>query len=315
MAKSTNTKSPVMDNPTESVGELKVFQLGTKGQTPGEKRTTKQRRGTRRSPKITTDYGSFKSHSLRNIRRHKKAKDQKETRKQRHKNNRNQTPIKSEDSVKTDVYSKVKVHDKNVARGEEKTVNSNLKKGKSGNSEVEDKKKSSREEVVDFSQLDAMILAGKHKDFLGKRVTDEETDATTNTDIIKVQLLMNPRKTAMKVPLVIDVKAVDVREPDSVDMIASIDLVDDETEDKDLIKHENETHWECPKCNQENKNDAGYCANIIDDKLCGGTKKAEKILGWGNCFGPVSNMWKCDACLVKNEESADVCAACEKKRP
>ena len=299
MAKSTNTKSPAMEKLTESVGELKVFQLRTKGQTPDKGTATKL-------PKKATKRGSIKSPNLdgRNSRRTSRAKDQKKTRKQLHKKNR--TPIKSEDSAKTDVDSKVKVNEKKLGREEEK------KKGKKGDSGVE-VKKSSREEVVDFSQLDAMILAGKHKDFLGKRVTDEE-DTDADTDVIKVQLLMNPRKTAVKVPFVINVKAVDVRVPDSDAMIASIDIMGDEAEDQDLIKHENET-WECPKCNQENKNDAGYCANIIDDKLCGGTKKAEKILGWGNCFGSVSNVWKCDACFVKNEESADVCAACENKRP
>ena len=272
MAKSTSTKSPAMEKLTESVGELKVFQLGTKEQqTPGEK--GKQRRG---GNKRSSKRGSLKSPNLdgRNSRRTTRANDQKMAKKARHKKNR--TPIK-----------------------EEKTVNSNLKEGD---------KKNSREEVVDFSQLDAVVSTGDYKDFLGKRVTDEEED------IIKIQLLINSRKTVMKVPLTIDVKATDIREPNSDDMIASIDLVDDETEDKDLIKHENNT-WECPKCNQENKNDAGYCVNIIDDKLCGGTKKAEKILDWSGCFGPTTKMWQCDACLVKNEESADVCAACEKKRP
>jgi len=296
-----------MEKLTESVGEMKVFQLGTKGQTPDTGTATKQRRGggNKRSP---TKRGSLKSPNLdgRNSRRTTRANDQKMAKKARHKKNR--TPVKS-DSAKTDVASKVKVHDKNVAHGEEKTVESKLKEGKSGDSEVEDKKKKSREEVVDFSEVDAVVSKGDYKDFLGKRVTDE-ADATT----IKVKLLINSRKTVMKVPFTIDVKATDIRVPDSDDMIASIDLVDDETEDKDLIKHENET-WECPKCNQENKNDAGYCANIIDDKLCGGTKKAEKILDWSGCFGPTTKMWKCDACLVKNEESADVCAACEKKRP
>jgi len=256
-----------MEKLTESVGELKVFQLGTKGQTPDKGTATNKR-----SPKKSTKRGSLKSptHDDRNSRRTTRANDQKMAKKARHKKNR--TPVKQ---------------DKNV----------------------EDKKKKSREEVVDFSEVDAVVSKGDYKDFLGKRVTDE-ADATT----IKVKLLINSRKTVMKVPFTIDVKATDIRVPDSDDMIASIDLVNDETEDKDLIKHENET-WECPKCNQENKNDAGYCANIIDDKLCGGTKKAEKILDWSGCFGPTTKMWKCDACLVKNEESADICAACEKKRP
>jgi len=312
MAKSTTTKSPAMEKLTESVGEMKVFQLGTKGQTPDTGTATKQRRNKRGGNKLSpTKRGSLKSPNLdgRNSRRTTRANDQKMAKKARHKKNR--TPIK--DSAKTDVDSKVKVHDKNVARGGEKTVESKLKEGKSGDSEVEDKKKSSREEVVDFSEVDAVVSTGDYKGFLGKRVTDE-ANAATDTDIIKVKLLINSRKTVMKVPLTIDVPASDVRVPDSDDMIASIDLVGDETEDKDLIKHENET-WECPKCNQENKNDAGYCANIIDDKLCGGTKKAEKILDWSGCFGPTTKMWKCDACLVKNEESADICAACEKKRP
>ena len=238
MAKSTTTniKSPAMEKLTESVGELKVFQLGTKGQTPGEKGRG-GRSSKKNTPKVTKRV-SLKSPTHDN-RRATRANDQKMAKKARHKKNR--ASIKSEASTKTE--------------------------------------KSSRKEVVDFSQLDAMILAGQHKGFLGKKVTEEE-DAN-KTDTIKVKLLMNSRMTAAKVPKVIDVKAVDVGEPDSDDMIAfaSTNLVDDETEDKDLLKHENET-WECPKCNQENKNDAGYCANIIDGKLCGGTKKAEKILDW-----------------------------------
>ena len=243
----------------------------------------KQQRSTKKYSTKSTDRRSVKSTNGNNRKSRRtttRAQDQKKTRKQLHKKNRN------EDSAKTDVHSKIKV-DKNL----------------------EDKKKSSREEVVDYSEVDAVVLRGDYKDFQGMRVTDE-ADAST----IKVKLLINSRNTVMKVPKVIDVKAVDVGEPDSDDMIASIDILGDETEDNDLIKHENET-WECPKCHQENKNDAGYCANIIDDKLCGGTKKAEKILDWSGCFGPTTKMWKCDACFVKNEESADVCAACEKKRP
>ena len=88
MAKSTNTKSPAMEKLTESVGELKVFQLGTKGQTSGEKGTIKQRRGgTKRSP--STKRGSVKSPNLdgRNSRRTTRAKDQKMAKKARHKKN------------------------------------------------------------------------------------------------------------------------------------------------------------------------------------------------------------------------------------
>ena len=114
-----------MEKLTESVGELKVFQLGTKEQqTPGEK--GKQRRG---GNKRSSKRGSLKSPNLdgRNSRRTARANDQQMAKKARHKKNR--TPIKSDDSTKTDVDSKVKVHDKKLLGSGE---DSNLKEGEKG---------------------------------------------------------------------------------------------------------------------------------------------------------------------------------------
>ncbi len=77
-----------MEKLTESVGEMKVFQLGTKGQTPDTGTATKQRRGggNKRSP---TKRGSLKSPNLdgRNSRRTTRANDQKMAKKARHKKN------------------------------------------------------------------------------------------------------------------------------------------------------------------------------------------------------------------------------------
>lgn len=111
-----------MEKLTESVGELKVFQLGTKEQTPDEGTATNER-------STTTKRGNIKSPNLdgRNSRRTARANDQQMAKKARHKKNR--TPIKSDDSTKTDVDSKVKVHDKKLLGSGE---DSNLKEGEKG---------------------------------------------------------------------------------------------------------------------------------------------------------------------------------------
>ena len=121
MAKSTTTKSPAMEKLTESVGELKVFQLGTKEQQTPDKGTKQRHGGNKRSSPKKSKRVSLKSPNLdgRNSRRTTRANDQKMAKKARHKKNR--TPVKQ---------------DKNV----------------------EDKKKKSREEVVDFSEVDAVVL-------------------------------------------------------------------------------------------------------------------------------------------------------------
>ena len=184
------------------------------------------------------------------------------------------------------------------------------KRGASASKEEEQKKKRAKREEVDFEELTHVVTSGAYESFTGVKISE-------SGDEIQLCLRKNARGKSMIEPRTILVKKSETREVDSDDMISGIDDLGgglEDEEDKKLVAFE-KGKWECSKCSKKNSNEAGYCDNMIEGKQCGGTKKCDKIIGWGNCFNPQQETWKCENCTVANNLSAQVCVACNEPRP
>lgn len=153
-----------------------------------------------------------------------------------------------------------------------------------------DKLVSKRDKDIDFEQTNVQISKGMYANFQGYTVEEDNGD-----DKIQVRLLKNARGKVMKESMDIWVEKSNIRELNSYDMLQTINVDNEEEEDKAFIKFEQGT-WTCPKCNQLNKNDVGYCDNVNDGKQCGGTKECEKQLTWAGCFTSMSQV--CFMCVL-----------------
>lgn len=136
---------------------------------------------------------------------------------------------------------------------------------------------SKRGETIEFKDLTHRVIDGLYKGFEGIVIRDEEETAT-------FRCLKNIRGNKMYKTKDVAIANTQVRELTSYDMIESVgkNFNEEEDEDDELVEYENGT-WECSKCNAMNRNDSGYCPNLINGKLCGGTVKCE-MKTWAGCF-------------------------------
>ena len=112
----------------------------------------------------------------------------------------------------------------------------------------EETAKEKRGEKVEFKDITHVVTDGIYKSFKGIKIEDPEGYKA------KICLMQNVRGDKMKESRTIEVDESQVRELDSDDMIGSIDTVGQESEDKELIEHE-QGSWECQK--------VSVCCNII----------------------------------------------------
>ena len=161
---------------------------------------------------------------------------------------------------------------------------------KTSKSDKDKKMTSKRGNEIDFEQINVQIITGLHAKFKGCKVEEDNGD-----NKIQVLLLINARGKVMKESMDIWAEKSNIRELNSYDMLQTINVDNEEEEDKAFIKFEQET-WKCPRCNQLNKNDVGYCDNVNDGKQCGGTKECEKQLTWAGCFTSMSQV--CFMCVL-----------------
>ncbi|KAL3810825.1 hypothetical protein ACHAXA_007515, partial [Cyclostephanos tholiformis] len=155
--------------------------------------------------------------------------------------------------------------------------------------------------MVNFNKLTHRVTMGKFQFYEGEKLSEDDSHMT-------LSLIKNRSGKKMISARTVVFEKTQVEELDSYDMIASIDTKFAEEEDDALVEYEQQ-HWECPKCQHSNRNDAGYCPNMVGSKQCGGTKRC-KMLSWGSCFAQAPQTWKCCQCTTPNLLKEAFCVVC-----